>query len=231
MDRTQVVTESIRDDEIIDKKRVSWLHQMLCAQTLTTLPLVSSQFESFRLGRGLPSSNSGPSHTRPSHSRSHSRNLSVSSSPSLSISLSHNSMNDMPSLSSSISSQSLGSINNKRPNSHHRRRSSVSTRRESAEMMGVSLPELSPSHSDENINLGDKDSVRRRALWALEGKTDLRPFSKVEIPELNTPEIERRMADFRACTQHSDYIMLMSRQSSEQAVFPSWLWKRLRHWP
>lgn len=97
--------------------------------------------------------------------------------------------------------------------------------------MGVSLPELSPSHSDENINLGDKDSVRRRALWALEGKTDLRPFSKVEIPELNTPEIERRMADFRACTQHSDYIMLMSRQSSEQAVFPSWLWKRLRHWP
>ena len=204
-----MVTESIRDDEIIDKKRVSWLHQVLCAQTLTILPVVTSQFESFRLGRGLPSSNPGLSHTRPSHSRSHSRNLSVSSSPSLSISLSHNSMNDMPSLSS-LSSQSLGSINNKRPNSHHRRRSSVSTRRESAEMMGVSLPELSPSHSDENVNLGDKDSVRRRALWALEGKTDLRPFSKVEIPELNTPEIERRMADFRACFEHSDFIMLMS---------------------
>lgn len=49
--------------------------------------------------------------------------------------------------------------------------------------MGVSLPELPPAHSDDNINLGDKDSIRRRALWALEGKPDL-AFSKVEIPDI-----------------------------------------------
>ena len=36
--------------------------------------------------------------------------------------------------------------------------------------MGVSLPSIPKSSSEDNINLGDKDSVRRRALWALEGK-------------------------------------------------------------
>lgn len=64
--------------------------------------------------------------------------------------------------------------------------------------MGVSIPELTPSNSEDNINLGDKDSIRRRALWALEGKPDSGSFSRVEIPELTTPELERRM-DFRTC--------------------------------
>lgn len=72
-------------------------------------------------------------------------------------------------------------------NSHHKRRSSVSTRNESAEMMGVSVPELPQSKSEDNINLGDKDSIRRRALWALEGKPDA-SYSKVEIPELMSPD-------------------------------------------
>ena len=53
--------------------------------------------------------------------------------------------------------------------------------------MGVSLPELPSAHSDDNINLGDKDSIRRRALWALEGKPDL-AFSKVEIPDISSPD-------------------------------------------
>ena len=53
--------------------------------------------------------------------------------------------------------------------------------------MGVSLPDLPISVSEDNINFGDKDSIRRRALWALEGKGDV-AFSKVEIPELDTPE-------------------------------------------
>src|SRR5215471_720590 len=75
----------------------------------------------------------------------------------------------------------------KRPNSHHRRSSSVSTRRESAEMMGVSLPDLPASTSEDNINFGEKDSIRRRALLALEGKHD-DAFTKVEIPELSTPD-------------------------------------------
>ena len=55
--------------------------------------------------------------------------------------------------------------------------------------MGVSVANLPLSVSDDNINLGDKDSVRRRALWALEGKPDLNTFSKVEIPDISTPEL------------------------------------------
>ena len=55
-------------------------------------------------------------------------------------------------------------------------------------MMGVSLPEQPADDL-----LSDKDHIRRRALWALEGKPE-----KVEIPELSTPEIEKKlMFDFR----------------------------------
>jgi hypothetical protein len=61
-------------------------------------------------------------------------------------------------------------------------------------MMGVAEPDL-PAFSDDNINLGDKDSIRRRALWALEGKPDV-PFAKVEIPELASSETEKRALDF-----------------------------------
>lgn len=62
--------------------------------------------------------------------------------------------------------------------------------------MGVSLPELPPSNSDSNINFGDKDSIRRRALWALEGKPDV-SFAKVEIPDITTPDLEKASFDFR----------------------------------
>ena len=88
--------------------------------------------------------------------------------------------------------------------------------------MGVSLPALSTSGSEDNISLGDKDSVRRRALWALEGKPSPDDFSPVEIPELNTPEIERRISELRTDTHlpllrtHS-YII----QRSEQALVSS----------
>lgn len=94
-------------------------------------------------------------------------------------------------------SNSLAGPLKQRPNSHHRRRSSVSTRRESAELMGVSVPDLPVSKSDDNVNLGEKDSIRRRALWALEGKPDV-PYSKVEIPELMSPEKENSCFNFRA---------------------------------
>ena len=63
--------------------------------------------------------------------------------------------------------------------------------------MGVSLPSIPTSSSEDNINLGDKDSIRRRALWALEGK-DVRGTFSVEIPELDTPEAPKRSFDFRA---------------------------------
>jgi hypothetical protein len=111
------------------------------------------------------------------------------------ISLSH--LTSAPSVKSTNDmSTSLAGPPKQRPNSHHRRRSSVSTRRESAELMGVSVPNLPASKSDDNINLGDKDSIRRRALWALEGKPDV-SYSKVEIPELMSPEKENSSFNFR----------------------------------
>ena len=62
--------------------------------------------------------------------------------------------------------------------------------------MGISLPDLPPSNAEDNVNLGEKDSIRRRALWALEGKPDL-SYSKVEIPELSTPQTEKFVSEFR----------------------------------
>jgi len=56
------------------------------------------------------------------------------------------------------------------------------------------------------MSLGDKDSIRRRALWALEGKPSADGFSPVEIPELNTPEIERRISELRMDTLPSSSI-------------------------
>jgi len=157
------------------------------------------QFESFRLGKGVPSSIVAQKH---SHTRSHSRNASMSSSmSSLSLSTS-NSTSTKSTNSNDMSGSSFNNTTGNHPappskrNSHHRRRSSVSTRCESAELMGVSVPELPPVTSEDNINLGEKDSIRRRALWALEGKPDV-SYSKVEIPELSTPEIEKKMFDFR----------------------------------
>lgn len=127
---------------------------------------------------------------RHKHSRSHSRNASISSSVS--------SLPSFMSTSKSTSSIDASAGSNPQPsskrNSHHRRRSSVSTRIESAEMMGVPVPDFPSSTSDDNINLGEKDSIRRRALWALEGKPDV-SFSKVEIPELSTPVMEKMMFD------------------------------------
>ncbi|KAH9168915.1 hypothetical protein EDB89DRAFT_1551895 [Lactarius sanguifluus] len=171
VDRIDTAADRIRDDEFLaDKQR----------------------FESFKLG-GAPPAQSTRRH---SHSRSHSRNVSISISPALSFS---SSFHDI-SLSSSNSISSLSqppppTLSTTKRNSHHRRRSSVSTRRESAEVMGVTLPALSASNSEDNVTLGDKDSIRRRALWALEGKPSPDGFSPVEIPELNSPEIERRISE------------------------------------
>ena len=60
--------------------------------------------------------------------------------------------------------------------------------------MGVAVPDLPPSSSSDNVNLGEKDSFRRRAFLALEGKID-HSFSKVEIPELSTPVLEQKQVD------------------------------------
>ncbi|KAG8218326.1 hypothetical protein J3R82DRAFT_3940 [Butyriboletus roseoflavus] len=151
-----------------------------------------------------------------SHGRSRSRNNSISSFTPISLSSSAPSLSpaahDSPPLSADVPLNPPP----KRPNSHHRRRSSVSTRRESAELMGVSLPELPTAHSDDNINLGDRDSVRRRALWALEGKPDF-AFSKVEIPDISSPDITKP-SDFReyhltSVSHHSLHVILATKPS------------------
>ncbi|KJA24611.1 hypothetical protein HYPSUDRAFT_200480 [Hypholoma sublateritium FD-334 SS-4] len=149
-----------------------------------------NRFDSFKLGLGLPSS--GPiGAPRHAHSRSHSRNLSISSF-SKSTTVNDSASPTFPSPIPSPTSPNL--VPSTKRNSHHRRRSSVSTRHESAEMMGVALPDLPPSTSDDNINLGEKDSIRRRALWALEGKPDL-AFSKVEIPNISTADMDKMLFD------------------------------------
>ncbi|KIL68180.1 hypothetical protein M378DRAFT_176908 [Amanita muscaria Koide BX008] len=145
------------------------------------------RFESFKLGNGLPSALKGH---RPAHTRSRSRNMSISSASSLSIPPPKPSPPSSEDAFQGMSGAQALAPSSRR-NSHHRRRSSVSTRHESAEMMGVSLPDLPASSSDD---FGDKDSIRRRALWALEGKPDV-SFSKVEIPELSSPQMEKFMSD------------------------------------
>ncbi|CAE7224704.1 unnamed protein product [Rhizoctonia solani] len=89
-----------------------------------------------------------------------------------------------------------------RASTHHRRRSSVSTRRDSVDMMGFDPAALS---SLKTMGENDKDEVskiREHALLALEGKTPTKArtvpeivsnlgFTKVEIPEWKTPDVER----------------------------------------
>ena len=81
--------------------------------------------------------------------------------------------------------------------------------------MGISLPDLPPSNADDNVNLGEKDSIRRRALWALEGKPDL-SYPKVEIPELSTPTMEKFMSELCTCL-----LRIVNRHSYHVASKPS----------
>ncbi|KAJ7179484.1 hypothetical protein C8R46DRAFT_987240 [Mycena filopes] len=133
--------------------------------------MAKHRFESFKLGMPSPTAQVASKHR---HARSHSRNASISSIASL------------PTPKSTTTHEIPPTHSLPPPpkrNSHHRRISSVSTRRESAELMGVSVsdPLISPAE-----DAGEKDSLRRHALWALEGKRDA-SYSKVEIPELPTP--------------------------------------------
>ncbi|KAJ7667652.1 hypothetical protein DFH06DRAFT_1039559 [Mycena polygramma] len=134
--------------------------------------IAKHRFESFKLGIALPAAQAAPQHR---HVRSHSRNASISSTASVPTPK-YTTTHDVP------PTQSLPPPPKR--NSHHRRISSVSTRRESAEMMGVSVSDPSVSPPED---AGEKDSIRRHALWALEGKRDDATYSKVEIPELPTP--------------------------------------------
>lgn len=94
-----------------------------------------------------------------------------------------------------------------RPNSTHKRNSSVSNRRESAELMGIQLPPEDPATKD-------LDPVRR-ALLALEGKeASSSPrnsfgnrIAKVQIPDFDA--VER--SDFTDCASTHLSISLLAR--------------------
>ena len=194
MDQPYELSDKTNEQSIAAKQRVSY---QLASCFVSAL--IFSQFESFKLGSGHPTSTSALSLSKPSHGRSHSRSHSRN--------ISTNSISSMSNISPSTSTSSTSDMSTsptttqpkQRPNSHHRRQSSVSTRRESAELMGVTVPDLPQMKMEDNINLGDKDSIRRRALLALEGKGDL-AFSKVEIPDLKSPEKENTSHfNFREC--------------------------------
>jgi hypothetical protein len=79
----------------------------------------------------------------------------------------------------------------------------VSTRRDSADMMGFDHASLNALKVPGENDKDDVAKVRERALLALEGKApkpkartipEIAPtmgFSKVEIPEWKTPDVER----------------------------------------
>lgn len=83
---------------------------------------------------------------------------------------------------------------NGRPLSHHRRKSSVSTRRESQEIItGVAVAE------DEEVT-DSRDEIRKRALLALEGgRNVISGFARVEIPDWKTPGVENKTFDWDPC--------------------------------
>ena len=86
--------------------------------------------------------------------------------------------------------------------------------------MGVALPSIPISSSEDNINLGDKDSIRRRALWALEGRDSGGSFS-VEIPELDQPEVPKRSSfDFRTCFPDISYALPLRNNPASKPSFP-----------
>ena len=95
--------------------------------------------------------------------------------------------------------------------------------------MGVSVPDLPAPKTEDNINLGDKDSIRRRALWALEGKPDV-SYSKVEIPELASPQTENPGFNFRELFSVLHYDRILKPKYSEQTILPSWNWSWIWQW-
>ena len=154
------------------------------------------QLEAFQFRRTTTSpSQSVPLSPTQGHG-SHSRHGSITS---MNFSSSTNSMISSTSEISSSSSRPGSTAGGRsRPNSHHRRRSSVSTRAESADMMGVALLDLPASTMEDNVNFGDKDSIRRRALLALEGKSDfISSRSTVEIPDLSGQGLPQRLHETR----------------------------------
>ncbi|OCH85150.1 hypothetical protein OBBRIDRAFT_860406 [Obba rivulosa] len=154
------------------------------------------RLDAFRLGKTSPPTSHS---SKPSHGRAHSRNKSLS--VPMSISLPTSLGSSLPTPPTDPDSDTPPSPPPRKRTSHHRRRSSVSTRHESADLMGLPVPleHVSTPAEDMNASLGDRDSLRRRALLALEGKTRMGAFAPVAIPELDTDasdEPPRRSFEF-----------------------------------
>ncbi|KAF8337445.1 uncharacterized protein EI90DRAFT_3043005 [Cantharellus anzutake] len=144
---------------------------------------VKAQLSAFRLrpkkAQSPASSPMSPSFSFPSITPSHS-NSSMKSTNSTS----STSSTRVSSASSVASSPELPLPPKSRPHSHHKRKSSVSTRRESSEIMGVPCPEESEEDS--------RDEIRKRALLALEGRSVVAGFAKVEIPDWISPTSDNK---------------------------------------
>ena len=65
-------------------------------------------------------------------------------------------------------------------------------------MMGLPVPseQVQTLSEDMNASLGDRDSLRRRALLTLEGKTRVGAFAPVAIPELGTDTSDESHRNF-----------------------------------
>ncbi|KAG8987978.1 hypothetical protein FRB90_003044, partial [Tulasnella sp. 427] len=142
------------------------------------------------------STTSAPSSPTPLSTSSDVKSKRRSSSHSRQLSLSNSSSQSSPTSPARPTSTS-------RPVSgHHRRQSSVSSRRESREIMGLA----SPTDTSEESFSGDS---RQHALWALEGKTSVVSgltlgFSKVEIPDWQTPDGEKEEFTWPSSTSSSN---------------------------
>ena len=178
--RSTCITMDDREQAIAAaKQRVHMSHLRPCSCS------ASSQMAAFRL-RHSPTNATFTAPQPKLHARSHSRNNSVTSFPISTLNAPAPADDVQETPGPVPTSPSLPS----RPNSHHRRRSSVSTRRESAEMMGVTPPPENTSDLP-----GDQSDFRHLTLWKLEGKSCsdnafIGGFTKVEIPELNTAETD-----------------------------------------
>ena len=96
--------------------------------------------------------------------------------------------------------------------------------------MGVALPDMPATSSDDNINFGDKDSIRRRALLALEGRTEFGSNrASVEIPDLDSQVAVRRAPENRMLSAHHPGINIIILFDSPQTVIHSivaiWFWQ------
>ncbi|EJT97751.1 hypothetical protein DACRYDRAFT_24745 [Dacryopinax primogenitus] len=109
--------------------------------------------------------------------------------PSLSSPATNVQRHSPPLAPSTPTSRPPSSQTSSRPQSHHRRNSSVSTRRESREIMGASSLPSSPRPSNEPA------AGRDDALRTLEGRRPLsfvKGFEQVVVPDWKTPTVEAK---------------------------------------